>query len=59
MTSKAHLIRLLEAELAPHQHARHFLADRHQQPLEQQEGFLLILVDRLLLRIAAQVDDLP
>ena len=29
-----------------------------QQPLEQQEGFLLIFVDRLLLRIAAQVDDL-
>ena len=47
-----------ELDLGAHQHPRHFLADRDQQPLEQQERFLLIFVDRLLLRIAAQVDDL-
>ena len=50
--------RLLELDLGAHQDAGHILADRNQQPLEQQEGFLLILVDRLLLRVAPEVDDL-
>ena len=51
-------LRRLELDLRAHQQAGHFLADRNEQPLEQQEGLLLIFVDRLLLRIAAQVDDL-
>ena len=50
--------RFFKLHLRTHQDAGHFLADRHQQPLEQQEGLLLILVDRLFLRVAAQVDDL-
>ena len=50
---------VLELNLGAHEDPRHFLADRHQQPLEQQECFLLIFVDRLLLRVAAQVDHLP
>ena len=46
-------------KLRAHQDAGDFLANRDEQPLEQQEGLLLIFVDRLLLRIAAEVDDLP
>ena len=38
--------------------ARHVLADRDQHPLEQRERLLLIFVDRLLLGVGAQVDDL-
>ncbi len=49
--------RLLELDLGPHQDARHFFADRDEQALEQQEGLLLVLVDRLLLRVAAKVDN--
>ena len=52
------LRRLLELDLRLHQDPRHFLADRDQQPLEQQEGLLLIFVDRLLLRVAPKVDHL-
>src|SRR3546814_3893423 len=48
---------LLELDVA--QHAGHILTDGDQHPLEQGEGFLLVFVDRRLLRIGAQVDDLP
>ena len=48
---------VLELHLGAHQHPRDFLADGDQQPLEQQERLLLIFVDRLLLGVAAQVDD--
>ena len=44
---------VLELHLRAHQDARDFLADRDEQPLEQQERLLLILVDRLLLGVAA------
>jgi hypothetical protein len=54
---RGHLHRLLELDLGAHQQASHVLADRYQQALEQQEGFLLIFVDRLLLCVAAEVDD--
>src|SRR3546814_17616414 len=40
------------------QHAGHILTDGDQHPLEQGEGFLLVFVDRRLLRIGAQVDEL-
>ena len=48
----------LELDLRLHQLGGHVLTDRHQQPLEQQERFLLIFVDRLLLGIAPEVDHL-
>ena len=52
-----HLVRLVELDLGAHQQAGDVFADRDQEPLKQQEGFLLIFVDRLLLGVAAQVDD--
>jgi hypothetical protein len=54
---RGHLDRFLELHLGAHQQPGHILTDRHQQPLEQQESLLLIFVDRLLLRIAAEVND--
>src|SRR3712207_8037100 len=51
--------RRLELQLRVAQHLGNVLTDRDQQALEQQEGFLLVFVDRLLLRVAAQVNDLP
>src|SRR3546814_15498655 len=41
------------------QHPGHILADCGQHPLEQRKGFLLIFIDRRLLRIGAQMDHLP
>ena len=48
--------RFLNLDLGAQQHARNIFADRNQQSLEQQEGLLLILVDRLLLGVAPKVD---
>jgi hypothetical protein len=51
--------RRLELELRVRNRPGHILADIVEHPLEQRERFLLVFVDRRLLRIGAQVDDLP
>src|SRR5215207_9001657 len=48
--------RLLLNELAAHQHARYARTQVAEQALKQREGLVLELVQRVALRIAAQVD---
>src|SRR3546814_2228724 len=49
-----HRLGLFEAQVDARDGARHILADIGQHALEQREGFLLIFVDRLLLRIRSE-----
>ena len=51
-------LRRLHTELHPRDRAGHVLADILEHALEQGEGFLLIFVDRRLLRIGAQMHHL-
>src|SRR3546814_1183939 len=51
--------RFLHTELRPGDSAGYILPDIAQHTLEKSEGFLLIFIDRRLLRIGPQVNDLP
>ena len=51
--------RLLRPDLEVRQHLGHRLAQVGQQRLEQVEGLALVLVQRVALAVAAQVDALP
>ena len=49
----------LHREAGAGERAGHVLADDRQHPLEHRERLMLIFVDRLLLGVGAQVNDLP
>src|SRR3546814_11760183 len=51
--------RFLHTELRPGDSAGYILPDIAQHTIEKSEGFLLILIDRRLLSIGPQVNDLP
>src|SRR6478609_3058095 len=52
------ILRLIEADLDAHQVAGDLLAQMADQPVEELEGFLLVLVQRVALGIAAPADNL-
>src|SRR5579872_2671442 len=50
--------RPLDPELDPGQHADHLLAQARQHLLEDLEGFALIFIERVALRISSEIDPL-